>query len=286
VKQNWAAVEKGLKRGMWNSRGAVLGCLLVVSCTQGRSDGNALQTLFRSILAERDDSQLPTDESVGLEFSRTVVGLEFADIQALLPLADQCLASERPAIRGYGITFFALVPLRMDSSRLLEPYVDEIATLLNDPDVGTRNSAIFMLGSSKPVPLPRGIAYLVAHLGDKSDSPEQVNLIAGTLMASAPDAAVLHKVLTVVQQRPDIDKIKGRFIEILGISRTKNEEALAFIRDGLMDKNPGTRATSISAVEKMPKDVKNGFSGELQRIATSPDETPQQRDLARQVLIQ
>jgi hypothetical protein len=271
---------------MWKLRVFALTALVMCSCTPGRSDAGSLESLFRSILADTDGSRLPKEEAVGVQFSRDMHTLTPSEIKGLLPLAQQCLVSKQRLVRGYGVTFFALAALRTDSSQLLVPYIDDIAPLLDDPDPSIRNGAIYALGSSKPRPPLRGIAYLDAHLRDQSNTADQFNMIVGALVAESVDSATIHKVIAAVRQRSDVDNVRGRFIEILGISGTRAEEAMSFIRAGLMDTNSAVRATSIEAVSKMPRDIRVVFANELNAIASNPAITPQQRDRARQVITQ
>lgn len=260
-------------------------CMLVSSAVPGRADAGAIEAILRSVLAERDDSRLPSLARVGGEWTESVGSLTPGEVQVLLPLARECLLSDRTAIQPFGIGFFFDVAIRMDGSSLVAPYLDDIAPLLKDPRVGYRNSAIFILGSSNPAPIPGGLAYLAAHLGDKTDTPEQVMMVAGALLTANPDAGNVHRVLEVVQQRPDLDK--GRLIGILGVARARSDEALAFIRGGFADRNPGIRMASVEAVGKLPRDlIRGGLTAELQQIIADPDATAELRDRARQVLIQ
>ncbi len=272
---------------MLNIRLFVTICMAALAAMPLRADGSAIAELFRSVLAQQDDSKLPKEQDVGLEFAGSVGNLTASEIETLLPFAERCLTSERRARQSYGVGFFSTVAVRMDGSQLLAPYIDEVARLLNDDREAFRSTAIFILGSSNPKPLPKGLAYLSAHLGDRIDTPEQFNLIAGYLLVATPDAATIHRVLAAARQRPDIELIRGHLIGLLSIAHARSDEGLAFIREGFANMNSGIRMAAIDAVSELPRDViRSGFATELERIVANPEEAPELRDRARQVLIQ
>jgi len=275
--------KEGDMRRLRSAMHAGLWLLLAVPL---HADDLPLRSLFQTLLAERDDARLPDVGKVADRIGGSVTNMTTSDVQGLFPLAERCLLSERHSLRTYGVVFFFAVASRMDGSELLASYIDDVGPLLNDPDAAIRNSAIYILGSSNPKPTLKGLAYLAAHVGDPSDTAEQVNMIAGALLAATPDAATFHKIIMAIQRRPDLEKIRGRLIELLGICGVSAEEAIGFIKEGFTDENPGVRMAAVEAVSKMPKSVRDQFTKELQSMIASPLESAGQRDRARQVLIQ
>jgi HEAT repeat protein len=167
---------------------------------------------------------------------------------------------------------------RPDSSTLLAPFVDVLSPLLNESEVGLRSAGIYVLGRSRS---PQALSYLAAHLND-DNSAEVATLIAAPLLESR-DSDNIHKVLTVVQKRPEWG-LKGGVIQMLGFYRITVAESLSLLRSGLNDANSDIRIASLNAVANMPKDTRSLFTAELQRLGNL-DQVPEIRSRATQVLI-
>ncbi len=71
---------------------------------------------------------------------------------------------------------------------------------------------------------------------------------------------------------------------MLGLYGINNQEALEFIRARLNGTDRILREDSINAVERMPKDLRNGFAPDLLRIANDSSETAAIRAKAATVL--
>jgi HEAT repeat protein len=163
----------------------------------------------------------------------------------------------------------------------LEPYVDDLGLLLDDPDQGVRNAAISILGSH-PAASPKALVYLEAHLNDKANDDGAARAIAGALLQSGGRSAV-SKVLALVEQRP---LLQGEVIQMLGTLKITTEDALNLVHAGLKDSKSGIRRTAVDAVGNLPKEVRKGFEQDLLRLMANPDEDPKVRERAQAVLIQ
>ena len=205
------------------------------------------------------------------------------DIRALLPLAEDLLHSPKIKVRGAALLLMLSVSMRpADSSKLLEPYIDDVALVLDDSDQGARNCAIGILGGTHPAPSPKALAYLEAHLNDKANDDDAAKRMGAALLQSGNRSAV-SKVLALVEPRP---KLQGEIIQMLGTLKITTEDALNFVRAGLKDSQSGVRRTAIDAVGNLPKEVRKGFEQDLLRLMANPDEDPQLRERAQTVLIQ
>jgi hypothetical protein len=107
-------------------------------------------------------------------------------------------------------------------------------------------------------------------------------MIADALLKSG-DASVVPRILTLVQQRPEL---RGAVIHMLGLYRITTEEALKLIHAGLQDPKSSILRVSLDAVSNLPQDVRKGFEPDVLRLVGSPDEDPQISQRARQVLLQ
>jgi HEAT repeat protein len=205
------------------------------------------------------------------------------DIRALLPLAEDFLHSPKIKVRGAALLLMLSVSMRpADSSKLLEPYIDDVALALNDSDQGVRNGAIGILGGTHPAPSPKALAHLEAHLNDKANDDVAAKMIAGALLQSG-DGSAVSKVLAFVQQRP---ALQGEVIQMLGRLKITTQDALNFVHAGLKDSKLGIRRTAVDAVGNLPKEARKGFEQDLLRLMANPDEDTQVRNRAQAVLIQ
>lgn len=264
------------------SKIALCGCLLASSAYLCRADVGQLKATVQSFVDELDSDAPRRDSNPGPMFD--AVGAATADdIRALLPFAQDLLHSPRIKVRSAGLLLMVSVSMRpMDSSKLLEPYIDDVALFLNDPDQGMRKGAISVLGGAHPAPSPKALAYLEAHLNDKANDNDAAKMLAGSLLQSG-DRSNVPKVIALVQQRP---LLQGQVIQMLGFLKITNEDALKFIHAGVGDSDSRIRQTAIDAVGNLPKEVRKGFEQDLLRLMANPDEDPRIRDRAQAVLIQ
>jgi HEAT repeat protein len=265
----------------------ILGAFSLATCL---ADIRDMETLLRSILSQQDESRIPTPE----EWPASTTGdamLRNASpeqIQELLPLAKRCLESSKLVVRKNGMTLLlGLSVTRPDSATLLAPALESIASLLSESDAGLKQGAIYVLGNLLPKPGPNALAYLAAHLNDERNTGTQFMMISGAFLLTSPsDPDVIRNVLAALQRRPDHELLTGAMIEGLGQQKITTDDAIQFIRSGLSDKIAAVRTTAVEAVGHMPKEIRAGFAADLLRLMASPDETPETRTRAREVLIQ
>ena len=243
-----------------------------------RADVGEIRSVFEAILiAPPDDNRLPISPDLLSKMETDIRSATAEQVQSLLPLGEKCLQSTNVLVRGSGALLFTVVAIRRDGSKFLGPYIDDFAALVDDSDVGLKNGGIYFLGRANS---PRALAILAAHLGDKSNSAEQAHIIAGPLVAFG-DPEYLHRVLDLVQQRPDLN-LKSGVIQMLGLNKITNQDTLQLIRSGLSDAEPDTRRVSLDTIDRLPKAVRVQFASELQRLTTL-DEVPEIRSRALQV---
>lgn len=249
-----------------------------------------VETLYRSILSEQDQTKIPkpTDLIGRIRWSSVLRDASPQEIEAVLPLAERCLESSSRVLQTDGMFLMSgIATIRPDNAVLLAPYFGEIASFLTDPDVGQKQSAIGVLASGFPKPAPKALAYLAAHLGDPQNDGTQFMMISGALLVASPsDRATVSAVLAAMKRRPDSEALTGPMIEALGQQKVATEESIEFLRAGLRDKSAAVRLTALEAVGQMPGDVRLSFSGDIQRLLTNPDEQPQVLEAARRLLTQ
>ena len=159
--------------------------------------------------------------------------------------------------RAIGVSLFLGIVLArrgMDTAKLLDGYVDDLAALLNDPDGGLRNGTVFVLGNLFPTTPPKALTYFEAHLTDKANSDQAAAGVADALLRSG-NAAFIAEVLKFAEQRP---QIKGSVIQRLGVNHITTDEALKFIHSAFVD--PKLRQAAIEAIGDLPGDVRKGFA--------------------------
>jgi hypothetical protein len=272
---------------MQHKRLALAFCLILVGARYSHADVDNVRTLLQSILDQHNESLLPKIPDIAAQIADDIRTAGAEQVESLLPLAQRCLRSSSPTVRGHGLSLFFSVAFRSDSSALLKPYIDgDIAPLLDDPDRAFGRGAIYILGNTKPAPLPNALRYLAAHLNDKKNSNLEAGMIAAALVAARPsDAGTVHSVLNLVRQRPDLN-MKGNVIQMLGSYQIATQESLEFVREGLHDGDSSIRRISIDAIGRMPNEVRSSFTSELHRLIAMPDEAPEVRSRAEQVLRQ
>jgi hypothetical protein len=256
--------------------------LLLAACTC-KAEVKEIKSTLDSIALEKDESRLPKLEDVTDQFS-SLISAPQEDIKDLLPSGQKCLQSSKRAVQRFGLLFFMTVTMRGDSSQLLDPYFDDVAPFLGDADEGVRNVSIFILASGNPSPPPKALAHLTQHLADKGNSePFAAALAAASLKARPSDRATVHAVLDLVAQRQDL-KLRADVTQMLGLYRVIEDEALAFIGDGLKNADLHVRGASILALEQMASEVQRRFTSELQRLADDQSENSDIRSRALQIL--
>jgi len=168
----------------------------------------------------------------------------------------------------------------LDSAKLLDGYIDDLAALLDDPDEGLRKSTVGILGRISPKPPPKALAYLEAHLNDKANDDITTGMIAGALLYSG-NAAFIPEVLRFAEQRP---QLKATIIQSLGLNQIATDEALKFIHSAFQD--PTLYQVAVDAVGRMPRDARKGFAQDLAHVMEDPNTDPRVAEGARQALTQ
>ncbi len=253
------------------------------------AQNNSVRDLFQAILSSGAKGALPAEHEFFSKVNENTVGaLSVAEINAVLPLARQCIQSSRPEVGQYGLVLFLAITTRADSSTLLSPYIDDLGALLNGPEgaISLRHGALYVLGSTKPDVSPKAIAYLNAHLADDRNSNEETLTIAASLLQALPsDAVTQRRTFAVVDRRAD-PGLTGSVIRQLGLIRARTPEALAFLEVNLSHPDIHVRESAVDAVSRLDADVRSRFAGHLARMATDPNESEHARALARIALHQ
>ncbi len=260
---------------------------LAVSASLCWADANQIRQLFQSILSDPPDTSLPTSakfHSALTEVSESA--LPAVEVGGLLPLAKQCLGSSNVEVRRAGMLLFLAVALRLDSSKLLEPYIEDLDTVASDPASPFRTGALAILAltTSKPRVSPKAVATLAAHLDDSSFSSDEVATVIGSLLETSPsDPATVHRVLGVVEKRSDV-ALTDSVLRTLGLLRIQNAEAISFIGQGLNSGNPYTREAAVDAVSRLDRNIRTRFAAHLGRIAADHTERQHVRSQAAEAL--
>ena len=258
----------------------LLVCLLAL-CVLG-ADLSRMQTLLLSIAS--GDESLANLESFGSQAELDALRAAPPEqIQPLLAPAQQCLHSPKRPIRAIGVSLFMGVVLArrgMDTAKLLDDYIDDVAALLDDPDEGLRNGTVFVLGSLFPKPPAKVLAYFEAHLNDKANSDQAAGGMGDALLRSG-NASFVPEVLRLAEQRP---RIKGNILQRLGINHITTDEALKFLHSAFQD--PTLYQDAVDAVGRLPRDARKGFAQDLAHVMEDPDTDPRVVESARQALTQ
>ena len=262
-----------------------VGLLLSVSFCSA-ADFKQIESLYQSVLSSNDDSALPSAKQLhSPDIEDGIKTLPPAEVEVLLPLAKQCWQSPRKHVREAGFSLLFVVSLRLDSTKLLEPYLDDLGGLLTSSDGGDRSAVIYVLGATNPAPTQKALAYLSAHLDYPNNSSEELRMTAaGLLRPGLSDIATIRHVLTAARQHSEL-KISADVIGILGLRRITTPDSLEFIRAGLSGSDQFVRQASIDAVGRLPKGIRNDFARDLLRIANDPSETNAIRSSAATILV-
>jgi hypothetical protein len=261
--------------------------IVLLAAGSAPAQENPVHQLFRSMVAQSAGAVLPTTEELFTKVNETTVGaLSVAEVKAVLPLAQQCIQSTHTGVRQDGMVLFLSVVTRPDSAKLLEPYIDDLGTLLEGTEgaQSMRHAALYVLGSMKPnLPL-KAIAHLNAHLEKNRNSDEETLTIAASLVEASPtDASTLHKVLLVLSSRSDPGLTNG-VLRQMGLSKSRLPEALTFIAANLSQTDSHLRASAVDAVARLDSDERVQFSTQLARIANDPTESEHVRKQAQSAL--
>jgi len=85
---------------------------------------------------------------------------------------------------------------RPDSAELLDPYVDDLIRMLDDPVSGLRATAASVLGGAYPTPSDRSVAALMAHLSGKNNSVREFEAFSNALLRARPeDVSIVRAVV-------------------------------------------------------------------------------------------
>jgi len=209
-----------------------------------------------------------------------------ADIASIQAVLHKSLVSEKSVARGRGLQFFYVInATKPDSAAIQEPYIQDLARMLDEPDVPLRTGAIYAMINSSPQPSPKALAVLRMHFNDGTNTGEQFSLIAvGLLKAFPSDATLLQSVLEGFGRYPDQRVgLEAGMMQFLGLRKITNNVALNLIRRGFAD--PSTRLVAIESVERMPKEIRDTFVSELKKVSDDPDAEPSIRTAASNVLM-
>src|SRR5581483_1515151 len=124
--------------------------LLLIATASCLAQENPIRQLFQTILTQ--PVAMPTTEQLFNTVNETTIGaLSAAEVQAILPMARQCLQSSNAVVRQDGLVLLIAVVTRGDSAKLLEPYIDDLGALLSGPEgaISLRHGALYVLGSMK-----------------------------------------------------------------------------------------------------------------------------------------
>ncbi len=257
-------------------------CLLLAGSSLLAAHRDQIAHLLHLILSTQPDQPLPKTEDLGALMD--VNDVTAAGIETLLPKARQCLTSSRQEVRGYGLLFATSVMLRPDSSKLLEPYLDDLGSIANDLASSFRRGVFFILGNARPRPSQKAVSILAAHLEDKANSAlDELTIAASLLKASPKDLETFHGVLSVVETKSDAVITDG-IIRTLGLMKTRNQEALSFIARNLDSGNPCIRAAAVDATSRLDRDLRLTLAPQLRRIAADGNEPEHVRSQAEDAL--
>jgi len=256
----------------------ILARLAIVAFSLGicQADVYDIEALYRTILAAPNGAQVPVPMEIDQTVTEAAVrAAQPEQISGVLTLAAKCLDASDAAIRAAGMhLFFDVALLRPDNASLLSPYFERIAPFLSDPNIAMKQSAIGVLSAGFPKPAPQALVFLMAHLNDEQNSDAQFNMISGALLIGSPsDAGVVQKVLAALQRRPDREILTGDMLVALGREKITTDEALQFIRSALSSEKDYIRLTAVEALGKMPRGVRDNFTGDLQRLLANPAES-------------
>lgn len=212
-----------------------IAAFFIMATALGQAQANPVMQVYQKILKQPGTALPSTEELFSSVSEVTVAALSPAEVNAVLPLGRQCLQSSNAAVRQDGLVLFMAVSLRPDSQKLLEPFIDDLGSILSGPSgaISERHGALYILGNTRPHLSPKALAHLNAQLDDSRNSDEEMLTIAASLIENAPsDPATVHKALMAVSHRPS-PGLTGGVLRQLGLSKSRTPEALTFIHTNL-----------------------------------------------------
>jgi hypothetical protein len=270
----------------FRGRQILIGFLLTVQIASAQ--GTKIREFYEGLLNLPSDAQVPSQKTLLSVVNETaVMSLSDDDVNSLLPLGRRALQSSRPDVRRDGLFLFGAISIRPNSSGLLKSYLADIELIASNSSDPLRMPALYTLGSTNPDPLPEAISYFSAHLADKANSPREIRIMTTFVIQSAGkdnNSGLIHQTLVFLDSHPDA--VPGRIgaLEQLGLAKTRNTEALAFIGKSLDSDNQFVREASVEAVDRLDPDIRANYSDQLNRIATDPKESERARTAAKAVL--
>ena len=260
--------------------------LVLLGAVSSFADIAAVRSVVEYVLSEQGEPRVSKADLVGLH-GDDVKNAPQEEARSLLALAQRCLQSRSKTAQEYGLIVFYLATFRTDSSELIAPYVDsDITPFLSDPDLAVKRNAIMILGTTQPRPLPGALDLLSTHLADKNNTELEAGMIIATLIHGRPaDTKTVNEVLDFVSNHPEL-KLRASAIQLLALNNVTVDEAVKYLRGGLVDQNSEVRRTSVEAIGHMPPEIRAKFKEDLLRLLANPEETQEARAAAQRALQQ
>jgi HEAT repeat protein len=268
-------------------------CLLMFFALPSHGQETPIRQLYKAILAHRSGEDVPEAKDIYSKVDEVKVrALPVAEVDAILPLAFQCVRSPKADVIEAGYAFLISVMLRFDSAKVMEPYIDALGKLADEKDNPRRQLVLSILEGLLPRPSDKAIAYLEANLeNSKNTSQETLGITACLLHISktgsshwAPaDPSIVHKVLAFVSAHPDVD-LTSNVVHQIGLYGIQLPEAVNFISANLDQNDRLLRASAVEAASRLDKDTRVQLEGQLSRIASDPQEEQNVRNEAAEAL--
>lgn len=215
-----------------------------------------------------------------------------AEVDAILPLAFQCIRSPNEDVIEAGYAFLPAATLRLDNARVMEPYMDALGKLADEKDNPHRQGIVAMLASLIPRPPDKTMAYLDANLENSANTTEETLAIIACLLQTsktgfsywAPaDPATVHRVVTFVSAHPNVN-LTSNVLHQIGLYAIQVPQAINFISANLDHNDRHLRAAAIEAASRLDKDTRVRLAGQLTPVATDRKEEQNVRNEAAQAL--
>ena len=268
-------------------------CLLLLFALPSRGQDTPIRQLYLAILAHHSEDDVPEAKDIYSKVDEVKVrALPVAEVDAILPLAFQCVRSPKADVIEAGYAFLISVMLRLDSAKVMETYTSALGKLADEKDNPRRQLVLSILGGLLPKPPDEAIAYLEANLeNSKNTSQETLGITASLLHASkkglshwAPaDPSSVHKVLAFVSAHPDVN-LTSNVLHQIGLYRIELPEAVNFVSSNLEQNDRLLRASAVEAASRLDKDTRVRLEGQLSRIASDPKEEQNLRNEAAEAL--
>lgn len=170
---------------------------------------------------------------------------------------------------------------RSESTDLLEPYVPDLLAV-GDRSSPLRRMALGVLVYTKPKVSPKTIAYFSAHLSDRDNTVDDVNVMAWTLLEEGSDS-LTQRVVAFVRGQSD-PKVIEAVLRCFLVFTAKNSDALAYIGSSLDSPDVWVRRRAVEALQRLPLVARSPFLEQLNRLATDPKEPAEVRSEAAEAL--